>query len=69
MKNVYYAVRTGSLNEAVCAWSLKGLTSFHCVPVSARYAVWLRIEHFVDILACWLCAGVYNLCGEWYKLL
>ena len=25
MKNVYCAVRTGSLNKAVCAWALKGL--------------------------------------------
>jgi len=24
MKSVYSAVRTGSLNKAVCAWSLKG---------------------------------------------
>jgi len=24
MKSVYCAVQTGSLNEVVCAWSLKG---------------------------------------------
>jgi hypothetical protein len=29
MKSVYSAVRTGSLNKAVCAPSSKGLSMFH----------------------------------------
>ena len=43
MKSVYSAVRTGSLNKAVCASSLKGLTSKH-EPNYLNYDLYIFIK-------------------------
>ena len=47
MKSVYSAVRTGSLNKAVCASSLEGSNAWCCLPVRARIC---RLVWFSNIL-------------------
>jgi hypothetical protein len=44
MKSVYSAVRTGSLNEAVCAPSLKGRKKSSVMPSDSVYCVTQRFD-------------------------
>ena len=44
MKSVYSAVRTGSLNKAVCASSLKGQQSVYIYPWKLRFCCYFQLS-------------------------
>jgi hypothetical protein len=72
MKSVYCAVRTGSLNKAVCASSLKGSSAGTVLPHTTdcvyRHSNRWLLSFFCDMTPCGL-VEIYNVSGNTYFLL